>query len=128
MNNNILNSKALQVFVILAESLDGWKNPQADEGKAVLLEHYAWAEELKANGKLLLAGPTDFDLTSTGKLDPIGHLTGLIMLKVETREEAEAWASKDPFQRHGFRKNVVHSLKISMTDNLLFDTLEKLML
>lgn len=126
MTNNILNDKPLLVYVIIAETLEGWKNPTSDEGKAVLLKHYAWGAELKSKGKLILAGPIDFELTSTGKMDPIEHITGLIMLKTESREEAEEWAFKDPFHSHGFRKNVVHSMKISMTDDLVLKTLEKL--
>jgi uncharacterized protein YciI len=125
MENLPLNTKPLQVFVILAETLEGWKNPASEAGKAVLLQHYAWGTELKAKGKLVLAGPTDFELTSTGKLDPIGRTTGLIMLKAESREEAEEWAFRDPFHTHGFRRNVVYSLKITMTEDSLFAPLEK---
>ena len=123
MQKNILNDKALNVFIIIAETLKGWKDPFSEEGKSILMEHYAWAKEVKEKGKLLVAGPTDFELTSKGLVNPIGHTTGLIMLKVDTREEAEEWAFKDPFHVHGFRKNAVHSLKITMTDNLLFSAL-----
>ena len=125
MENNILNEKPLNVFIIVAETLEGWKNPTSDEGKEVLLKHYAWGAELKANGKLILAGPTDFELTSTGKINPIGHTTGLIMLNVQTREEAEELAFKDPFHTNGFRRNQVLSMKITMTDDLIFNTLAK---
>ena len=112
MENKIINDKALDVFVIIAETLAGWKNLISDEGKEVLKQHYNWA--------------TDFELTSTNKINPIGHTTGLIMLKAKLREEAEEWAFKDPFHINGFRKNVVHSMKITMTDNLLFEPLEQL--
>lgn len=126
MENKILNDKAMDVFVIIAETLAGWKNLISDEGKEVLKQHYNWAADLKSNDKLILAGPTDFELTSTNKINPIGHTTGLIMLKAKLREEAEEWAFKDPFHINGFRKNVVHSMKITMTDNLLFEPLEQL--
>ena len=126
MENNIVNEIPLQVFIIVAETLEGWKNPTSDEGKAVLMQHYKWGTELKTKGKLILAGPTDFELTSTNKINPIGHPTGLIMLKTATREEAVEWAFRDPFHIHGFRKNVVHSLKITMTENTLFMPLKKL--
>ena len=36
MGENILNEKPLQVFVIIAETLAGWKNPATDEGKEIL--------------------------------------------------------------------------------------------
>ena len=126
MENKIINDKALDVFVIIAETLAGWKNLISDEGKEVLKQHYNWAANLKSNDKLILAGPTDFELTSTNKINPIGHTTGLIMLKAKLREEAEEWVFKDPFHINGFRKNVVHSMKITMTDNLLFEPLEQL--
>lgn len=126
MEENILNEKPLQVFVIIAETLAGWKNPNTDEGKEVLNKHYAWGAELKSSGKLLLAGPTNFELTSTGKLNPIGQTTGLITLNVKSRVEAEELAYNDPFHTNGFRKNEVHSLKITMTDNSLFQPLEQL--
>jgi hypothetical protein len=37
MENNIVNEIPLQVFIIVAETLEGWKNPTSDEGKAVLM-------------------------------------------------------------------------------------------
>jgi uncharacterized protein YciI len=125
MQNSVLNEIPINVFIILAETLEGWKNLNSEEGKDVLMKHYAWGANLKANGKLILAGPTDFDLTSTGKVNPIGHTRGLIMLNVQTREEAEELAFKDPFHTNGFRRNLVHSMKITMTDEVIYRTLEK---
>lgn len=125
MENTILNEIPFQVFIIQAETLEGWKNPASEEGKEVLLKHYAWGADLKANGKILLAGPTDLEITSTGKINPIGHITGLIMLNVQTREEAEELAFKDPFHNNGYRRNRVQSMKITMTDALIYETLKK---
>jgi len=90
------------------------------------MKHYEWGAELKFKEKLILAGPTDFELTSTNKINPIGHTTGLIMIKVASRKEAEEWAFKDPFHTNGFRKNVVHSMNITMTGNTLLMPLQKL--
>ena len=127
MENNILNNESpLLVFIIIAETLEGWKNPTTDVGKAVLMKHYGWGTELKNKGKLILAGPTDFDLIATGKINPIGHNAGLIMLNVKSREEAEEWAFEDPFHTNGFRRNVVHSINITMTENTLFTSLNNL--
>ena len=124
--HSILNSKAFDVFVITAETLDGWKNPITDEGKKVLLQHYAWGEMLKKKGYLLLAGPTDSDLISTNQLQAVGHMTGIIFQKVSTREEAERLAFADPFHLEGFRKNSVYAVKITMSDEKIFDTLAQL--
>lgn len=126
MENIILNEKPLLVFCILAETLDGWKDLSSVEGKEILLQHYEWGSELKKNRKLILAGPTDFELISTGEINPIGHTTGLIMLNVSSREEANSWAERDPFHIHGFRKNVVHSFKITMTEKIIVESLQKI--
>jgi uncharacterized protein YciI len=117
MENKIRNEKVTDIFVIIAQTLDNWQSAGTVEGNAVLMEHHKWAAELKDKKKLLLAGPTDWDLTSTNKVNPIGHTTGIIMLNVDTREEAIEWAEKDPFHKHGYRINVVHSMKITMTEN-----------
>jgi uncharacterized protein YciI len=90
------------------------------------MKHYAWAAELKARGEIILAGPTDFDLTSTGIINSIGHTTGLIVLNVSSREKAEALAFQDPFHVNEFRKNDVFSFKITMTENSLKESLEKI--
>jgi uncharacterized protein YciI len=117
-----LNDKPFVVYLILAETLAGWKNPSTAEGQVVLQEHYKWGKMLKSMDKLLLAGPTDSDLWAM-RNEPlnIGHITGLIMLKVSSREEAEMLAQKDPFHIHGFRKNNVVSMKIAMTHDVLFE-------
>lgn len=125
MENSIINEKPLLVFCILAETLDGWKDLSSVEGKGILTKHYEWGSELKKNGKLILAGPTDFELISSGEINPIGHTTGLILLNVSSREEAISWAERDPFHIHGFRKNVVYSLKITMSEKIIFESLQK---
>jgi uncharacterized protein YciI len=124
--NDVLNEQPINVFVVIAKTLEGWKNPGTEEGKSVLMEHYKWAAELKANNKIILAGPTDFELTSTNKINPIGHTTGIIVLNVNSREEAIEWAEKDPFHINRYRNNKVHSFKISITDKTIFETLQKI--
>ncbi len=126
MKNAILNAKPVDVFVIIAETLEKWQNPGTPEGNLVLMEHYKWGAELKEKNKLILAGPTNLDLISSIAANPIGLTTGIIMLNVLSREEAVLWAEKDPFHVNGFRKNVVHSLKITITEVSVFETLEKL--
>lgn len=126
MENNILNDRPLQVHIIFAESLKGWKNPTTEEGKAMLLKHYAWAAELKANGKLILAGPANVEIISARDTNPSGIISGIIMLNVASKEEAEELAFKDPFHMTGFRKNEVHSMKITITDNSVFEQLKQI--
>ena len=126
MKHAILNEKPIDVFVIIAETLEKWQHPGTPEGNLVLMEHYKWGAELKENNKIILAGPTNLDLMASGNLNPVGLTTGIIMLNVKTREEAVLCAEKDPFHVHGFRKNVVHSMKITITEMSVFETLENL--
>ena len=125
MSQPVLNETPLNVFVIIATTTAHWRDPHSEEGKIVLLEHYAWGKEIKDSGKLLLAGPSDVELTTTGLIDAVGHITGIIMLKVNTREEAEAIAFNDPFHKHQYRVNKVQSLKITMTNDSIYSQLEK---
>jgi hypothetical protein len=89
------------------------------------MEHYNWGAKLKTKNKLILTGPTDFELTSTTKINSIGYSKGLIMLNVDSREEAVGWAEKDPFPVNSYRKNNVHSLKITITKNSIPESLKK---
>jgi uncharacterized protein YciI len=125
MKNTSVNSQLFEIFIIIAETIESWQYPDTDEGKKVLMEHYQWGAALKAQNKLILAGPLDFELTSTNMNNAVGHDTGLIVLNVYDRSEAIEWAEKDPFHQHGFRKNKVHSLKISMTNQNIFESLQK---
>ena len=125
MKNEFLNEKPLDIFVILAETLNGWKSPNTVEGKKVLMEHYHWLADLKTNHQLLLAGPTDVDLITMNKFNPIGHTTGIIMLNTNSRQEAEALAFKEPFHVQGYRKNTVCSMKITITAEALNEAFEK---
>lgn len=126
MTYNLLNNQAIDVFIIIAETLKKWKNPSSEDGKTILHEHYNWGAELKSKNKLILAGSTDFDLISTNEINPIGLTTGIIMLNVSSREEAIEWAENDPFHLNEFRRNVVHSFKISMTEKIIFKSLQKI--
>jgi uncharacterized protein YciI len=123
MPHEFLNSKPLEVFVILAETLGGWQHPSTETGKKVLEKHYEWGANLKNNHVLLLAGPLPMKEMNT---EPMGIITGIIMLNVSTRKEAENWAFQDPFHVYGHRKNVVHSMKITATNNVLFPILDQL--
>lgn len=47
MKHAILNEKLIEVFVIIAETLEKWQNPSTPDGNVVLMEHYQWGVELK---------------------------------------------------------------------------------
>jgi uncharacterized protein YciI len=116
-----------EVFVILAETLDGWKSPSSEEGKSVLQLHYQWATTLLQNGQILMAGPLDRELFIKPDIDILGHITGLIIIKAASREEAEAIACKDPFHIHGYRKNKVCSFAIGFCNPEISNVLSKML-
>lgn len=95
------------VFVVIAETLDGWMPPTTPEGRKVLHAHYLWAKDLHDQQLLLLAGPMNM-----GNHSPAGLPTGLIILHANSQAQAEELAFKDPLHLSGFRKNTVHPWSI----------------
>jgi uncharacterized protein YciI len=99
-------------FVILAETLAGWRSPATAEGREVLERHYQWAAKHRASGALLMAGPVDVETIGPGAPTPVGRVTGLLVLRADTRGDAEAIAHEDPFHVAGFRNNHIHGWSI----------------
>ena len=61
--------------------------------------HLARLETLKAQGRLVLAGPHPaIDTTDPG---PAGFTGSLIVAEFSSLEEARAWAAADPYQETG---------------------------
>jgi hypothetical protein len=46
MGTEILNQHPYFVFIILAETLEGWKDLTSEDGKKVLMEHCRWGSEM----------------------------------------------------------------------------------
>lgn len=66
--------------------------------------HLARLETLKAQGRLVLAGPHPaIDTTDPG---PAGFTGSLIVAEFASLEEACAWASADPYQETGIFAHV----------------------
>jgi uncharacterized protein YciI len=99
-------------FVIVAETLAGWRNPATAEGAKLLAEHYAWAHQQHACGALLFAGPIDIEALAPGASTPVGKVSGLLVLRADSKAAAEAIAQSDPFHINGCRHNAVHSWSI----------------
>ena len=68
----------------------------AGDRRAVHPDHIAYVKSLEKEGRLLQAGPF---LGDDGK--PDGR--GMFILRVNSREEAEAVAQADPYFRAGYR-------------------------
>jgi uncharacterized protein YciI len=101
-----------ETFVIVAETLAGWRNPATPEGADLLAQHYAWAHAQHASGALLFAGPIDIEALAPGAPTPVGQVSGLLVLRASSKAAAEAIAQSDPFHIHGCRHNAVHSWSI----------------
>ena len=110
-------------FVIVAETLAGWRNPATPEGAELLAQHYAWAHAQHASGALLFAGPIDSEALAPGAPTPVGRVSGLLVLRAASKAAAEAMAQSDPFHIHGCRHNAVHSWSIRFSQQLISDAL-----
>jgi uncharacterized protein YciI len=112
-----------ETFVIVAETLAGWRNPATPEGADLLAQHYAWAHAQHASGVLLFAGPIDVEALSPGVPTPVGMVSGLLVLRASSKEAAEAIAQSDPFHINGCRHNAVHSWSIRFAQQPIADAL-----
>jgi uncharacterized protein YciI len=67
--------------------------------------HLARLEKLKAEGRLLLAGPHP----AIDSFDPgsAGFTGSLVVAEFPSLEEAEKWSKKDPYRKTGVYKKVV---------------------
>ncbi|OLU34347.1 hypothetical protein BVH03_02740 [Pseudomonas sp. PA15(2017)] len=67
--------------------------------------HLARLEQLKSEGRLVLAGPNPaIDSNDPG---PAGFSGSLIVAEFESLEAAETWANADPFRTTGVYASVV---------------------
>jgi uncharacterized protein YciI len=110
------NMRYKDAFVILAETLDGWRSPKSEEGAKMLQMHYLWANEILEKGHTILAGPLDKEQFPNPEFLIKGHLTGLIVIKANSKEEAEQIAFQDPFHVNQYRKNKVYSFAIGFAN------------
>lgn len=82
-------------YAILAEDTPG----TLDKRLEARPRHLARLEQLKAEGRLLLAGPHPaIDSENPG---PAGFTGSLVVAEFENLAAAETWASKDPYAEVG---------------------------
>lgn len=84
----------IPVFLLRMEPTETHPAPGTTEFDEVLREHFLYWMKLEAEGKLLAAGPVDDG-------------TGLAVLQVSTRAEADAIAANEPFTLRGHRRTKV---------------------
>lgn len=86
-----------QYFVQLLGTREGWPENMTPEEEKVMTEHFYYLKDLIRRKKVLLAGPV---------FDPV---FGLIILSVESKEEAVALADNDPSVKAG-----LHTYKMQL--------------
>jgi hypothetical protein len=88
-------------YAIIAEDLPG----SLAARRAARPEHLARLQSLRAEGRLLLAGPHPaLDCEDPGEA---GFTGSLIVASFESLEEAEKWASTDPYVAAGVYASVI---------------------
>lgn len=75
-----------------------------DNRKSVRAEHLQRLEQLKSEGRLLLAGP--FPAIDAEDPGPAGFDGSLIVAEFESLEAAQAWAGADPYVGAGVYERV----------------------
>lgn len=82
-------------YAIIAEDVPGTLQQRLDARP----RHLARLEQLKADGRLLLAGPHPaIDSENPGEA---GFTGSLVVAEFESQAEAEAWAAADPYRDAG---------------------------
>ena len=103
-------------FAIIAESLDSWRLINTEEVAKMLQMHYQWARKILADGYTIIAGPLNKELFSVPNFDLAGQITGLIIIRANSKEEAEQIAFQDPFHVNQYRRNKVYSFAIGFAN------------
>ncbi|MCB1907971.1 MAG: YciI family protein [Rhodocyclaceae bacterium] len=81
-------------------ALIGEDRPDSLEArKAVRSEHLARLNELKDQGRLLMAGP--FPAIDSPDPGPAGFTGSLVVAEFPSLADAEAWLAEDPYTRTG---------------------------
>jgi uncharacterized protein YciI len=87
-------------YAIIAEDAPG----TLEQRLAVRPRHLARLEQLKTEGRLLLAGPHPaIDNESPG---PAGFTGSLVVAEFDSLADAEAWAAADPYRDAGVYASV----------------------
>lgn len=87
-------------YAIIAEDVDN-SLPLRQQARP---EHLKRLEQLQQQGRLLVAGP--FPAIDSEDPGPNGFTGSLIIAEFASLEEAQTWASEDPYVSQGVYKNV----------------------
>ena len=94
------------LYAIMGEDVDD----SLEKRKSARPEHLKRLEALKAEGRLLLAGP--HPAVDTDEPGAAGFTGSLIVAEFDSLEDAQAWADADPYNPAGvYRKVTVKPFK-----------------
>ena len=87
-------------YVIYSEDVEN----SLEKRKIARPDHLARLEELKREGRLLLAGPTPaIDANDPG---PAGFTGSVVIAEFNSLDDARTWANDDPYIKAGVYKQV----------------------
>ncbi len=93
-------------FVKLLGTRDGWPDNMTADEERIMTEHFLYLKDLIAQKKVAVAGPV------------FGNVFGLLILRVENKEEALEIMSKEPSVVQGVHTYEISPMKLSlMMDN-----------
>ena len=93
----------IQFWVVFMEPQSGW-DIKGSGVRDAMAAHIEWLERLEADGKLLLSGPLGL---------PDWDGSGMVILRADNLEAAQALAETEPFHIEGLRKNRVKSWNVN---------------
>jgi uncharacterized protein YndB with AHSA1/START domain/uncharacterized protein YciI len=91
-----------QYFVQLLGTRDGWPDNMTPEEEKVMSEHFYYLKDLIKRKKVYLAGPV---------FDPV---FGLIILSVDSKEEAKTIMDNEPSVKAGVHTYEMHPMRASL--------------
>lgn len=92
-----------QHFLYLIRPRPGFIETMTPAEEAVMDEHFAYLQSLQARGSLRLAGPC------------LDGAFGIVLLIVDSAEEAQGMMEADPAVRSGIVQAEIHPFKISLS-------------
>jgi uncharacterized protein YciI len=96
----------IPLFAIVMNATDKFQSPATAQGAALLAEHLRYVFDLEDQDRLLAAGPLDRDVG--------GPVDGIAIIRVDSRDQAEAIAANEPLHKAGWRVNTVRSWELNM--------------
>ena len=89
------------LYAIISQDVEN----SLEKRMSVRPDHIKRLEELKEQGRLILAGP--HPATDNNEPGPAGFSGSLVVAEFESLEQAQAWADDDPYIKSGAYASVI---------------------